>query len=910
MTHAFKTSVCACALAMAAGFAAHAQTTETDETPETEDTLVVTGYRDLNTAAISAKREAVGVMDAVSQDQIGLLPDLTIGDVARRIPGLASVPASGGAGVRSLEGAEAVVIRGLEPSFNLTTFDGAPIASTSEDERAAKLSLFPPSVISRVEAVKTLTADLNPHGLSGQLNLVTTSAFDRDGMFGSTRFSLGQNSTAGEVVSDQGLNYRADGLFTNTFGANDQFGLVLSASYTEAYATTSDNRPGAETRTYYFYSADLTSNEQVDSFADSSGFAAARRNQLYLFENSQERLSLAGKLEYQPSEDTYASLFAGMFYQDEQETRHEHLVVSNPNIRPINHTIDSGEWTVAQVQAGFVYQPEESTTSVLTGTFGQAFGEKGQLDITASLSRADMDVIRNMSKFATTGGYSVDASFSYDMSGGDPIIDFNNPAFANDPMLQDAAYIRARTQDIRQDIAYLDASYGWNFAQEGFGFEIGANFTGRDQSFDREYIQGNVFNTDGCTEADITDCPVATLDQYALPNVFPSTDPEVSFYLIDDAAMRAAWAAQGTPITSDRTDNSINSDYTINEQIAALYGQATYISGPLSVRAGLRYDDTKTDIDVYARDRSLPKITEDADQYIPVSRTNDYSFWLPSLIASYDLTDDVIVRAAYGRTIGRANFSELARSETIGEPNEVGEISISRGNPDLTPLVSDNFDLSVEYYFDGGASMVSGAVFYKDVSDLIYTRTQLVNDFEYEGQTYAATITQPINATDSTIYGLELAARKDFASMFDGVLGGFIAEANVTMLDSDFTYINAAGQERNPGGWVNQPDLMFNAQLSWEEGPLGAKIAYNYVGDYLSNIFSDEGDLYDMYATERGVWDAQARYSLTDMITVIGEVQNIAEEGLVFERRFPNTTLLGTSAERGRVVWLGVSMTY
>lgn len=98
------------------------------------DTVTVTGFRQANSAAIADKRQAVGITDGINQDTIGLLPDLTVSDIARRIPGVTSVSATGGAGVRSLAGSENIVIRGLSPDLNLSTFDGAPIAYSWVDE--------------------------------------------------------------------------------------------------------------------------------------------------------------------------------------------------------------------------------------------------------------------------------------------------------------------------------------------------------------------------------------------------------------------------------------------------------------------------------------------------------------------------------------------------------------------------------------------------------------------------------------------------------------------------------------------------------------------------------------------------------------------------------------------------------
>ncbi|WP_439635358.1 TonB-dependent receptor [Oceanicaulis sp.] len=867
-----------------------------------EDVIIVTGYRESNQASIEAKREAPGILDAISQDQIGLLPDLTIADVARRIPGLATISQAGAVGNRSVDAEESVIIRGLDPNFNLTTFDGAPIASTSENDRAANLSIIPPTVVSRIEAVKTLSADLNPHGLSGQLNLVTMSAFDRNGPFAAARASVGVNSTAGQGLESDKPSLRVGGVYSNVLGAQDQFGLVLSASYEEFHEASLDYRPGAASDTYLFYDADTSSNAIMDEFALSNGMPASRRNQLYLFDNSRERASGVAKFEYQPSDRTEASILFGAFYQDEQEARHEHLALANKGVRPINQTLLEGDYTQGRVETGMVYQPEESLTTVVTGQVEHRFDNDAALNLTASFSRADVDVIRNMYKFRP--GYDAETGYHYDLTSGRPVLDFVNPDQVNDLSTYTNNYIRERTQDIEQTLSYFAGSYGWNVDRDdmGFGLKVGAQYTGRDQSFDREYIEGDVFDANG---------DLVTLDQFVEDLILPSYDPDVQFRLIDGDALHEAWIAQGRPITSDRSDNSISDDYTIKEEMWGLYGRVVYRADRFNLQAGLRYDDTQADISLYARNDALDAIPNDAAQYVPENRSNDYAFWLPSVIGTFDLTEDLILRAAYGRTIGRPNFNQMASQERIGEPDlSNGSISISRGNPDLEPLVSDNFDLSLEYYFDGGQSMVSLAGFYKDVDGLIYTQTVLDPAYDYEGQQLSATITQPINTTGSTIYGVELGVRKDFADMFDGLLSGFVFDGNLTWIGSEFTFINAEGVARDLDGWENQPEFLANAQLSYENGPYGAKIAYNHVGEFLANILADEGDLYEMHRQGRGVWDVQARYEVNDQLQLIAEVQNLTEEGVSYTRDFPDAgELLAAEVERGRVFWLGLSWT-
>ena len=890
-----------------------ASATEANEDARTLETVIVSGFRQANSAAIADKRSANGITDGINQDTIGLLPDLTVADIARRIPGVTSVSSTGVAGPRSQSASENIVIRGLAPDYNLSTFDGAPIATASESNRAANLSLFPPAIVGRVEAIKTISADMNPHGLSGQLNLITTSAFDRDEPFGNLRVSVGENSTAGKVVDDQGENIRATGLYATSFGSQDQFGFVAAGSFEKFYATTRAVRPGGESGTYYFYTDDPASNATVDSFADSNGFAAPRRNQIYLFENEQERASAVAKLEWRPSAATYASLFGGWFYQDEQEVRHEHLAISNQSIRPENQTENTGDWTQGRIEAGYVYQPEETTTTAITGRLTHDFSEDNAIDLTASFSSAEVDIVRNMSKFLPA--MSEDTTFSYDQSSGNPLLTFVNPDLSNDPSISSNSYIRERYQDIKQDLIYLDGAWMHNYEEDdrGFGYKLGGSFVNRSHSFDREYIEGDVFNTDGCTEADITNCPLVTFDQYVEDPTFSTTDPNVRFFLVDDAALRADWIAQGKPQTTDRTDNSINTDYEIDETIYAFYAQAAYQTDRLKVHAGLRYDKTEADVDLYIRDVRLPS-DPDSAQFVPAKRSYEYDFLLPSIIASYEATDDVLLRAAYTRTIGRPNFEYIKRGEAYSAPDDTDpsdpRISISRGNPDLKPLVSDNFDISAEYYFDNGGSLISIAGFYKDVDDLIYIVTEEIPDFEYEGNLYTATVNQPVNATGASVYGVEFGLRKDFADLLPAPFDGFVFDANATWIGSEFTYINAEGDERDPGGWVNQPELMLNAQLSYEYGPFGAKIAYSWVDEYLSNILADSGDVYDVYAQPNGVIDMQARYELTDRITILGEVQNVTEEKLEFNRRFPTGDLLSGNTQRGRVVWLGVNFQY
>ena len=870
------------------------------------DIILVTGYRSSQMADIQAKRRAEGIVDAASHDRVTLLPDLTVSDAARRIVGVTSIPRDGTMTTRKIEGSQNVLIRGLDSSYIQATIDGAPFAAASAADRAADLSLFPPTAIARIEAIKTLSADLDPHGLTGRLDLRTASALDYPAPATALRLSAGRNSLAGDVLAPQGPNLRGSLLHVRPPAAPDGWGVALAGSYERFHATSADARPGAESGTYLFYGA-ASDAGRVSNFIESDGRPAAARNQLYLFETDQERASAFIKLERSAGERGSASLIAALFAQDETEVRHEHLVIAPGAAPPVERSAVSGTWLNAQPESGYVYQPQRTLTGLvgfrLTGR--PVAGGEVRLDLSAS--RSSLDVRRDMSKFvlgSTRTGFQRDTVVSYRFAeDGSVSLDFADADRANTLSRYTNSYIRDRSEAARQSLVWLNSAWaGGSLAGgEGWGAEIGASFTLRQQSFDAFYAEGLVSDTEGCTAARVTDCPLATLADYAVSKRFPSFDPDVGFYLVDDRALRAAWRRQGGLLSVDRTAESVSSDYRLHEGVAGVWARIAHATPGRRVEAGLRRDEARADVDLFLRDERAPA----DERFVPTARSYEYGYWLPSALLRFDVADDLVLRLGYSRTLGRPDIPDLTRGERIRPPQD-GRVRISRGNPDLKPLRAHNFDLSVERYFEEIGGVASLALFYKSVDDLIFVRSTEIADFQLDGETLTATVTQPVNAAEASLYGAELSLRTSLDPWLP--VPGVTLDANLTRTGSDFTYLDAEGAARDPGGWVNQPRLVFNVALAWEGDRLGVRLAHNHVGEYLSNILSDTGDLYDTYALARGATDLQVRYRLGSAATLVAEVQNLGETDLVFVRRFPFGDLLATRAERGRVLWIGASM--
>ena len=858
--------------------------------------VIVTGYRTSNAAAIEAKRRAVGITDSVAQDQAGLLPDLTIAQVAQRIPGLALVPDFATSDDRSPDLAESVMIRGVSSSFNLVTIDDLPLATTSQNSRGARIELLPPSFVSRVDAVKTITANLDPHALSGQLNLITASAFDSGKRTLTTRASVGDSSTSGAADVKQGKNVRADATFSSLFGPNRDFGVVVSGSYARLYSSNYDQKPGAVEGSYLLYQNG--SNKQVDynNIANSNGFSAASRNQIFVYDDNVTRASGVVKLEYDPQSSTHASIYTGYFFQKEDEVRNEYLATADNGTAPANQTATSGVWAKGKTSLGYSHQPQKRRTFVVSGILDQQLNDKLAMHLRGTHSEARLDTIRDRSKFNIASN-TANSAFSYDLSGGYPVLKFANPTYVNDASNYVQSYIQHITQAAKQDLSFASANFGYNFDRDalGFGFNLGVSLQDTDQAFDAGQLGGKLLGG------------TVTMANFVRSTRLHTTDPNVDFMFIDDEAYRAAWTAQGLPASGDDSANNISNDYQLNEKVAAGFAEAAYRTDVFNVRAGLRYDSTVNNIDLWAFDANRTATPNKAAQYVKAHRKAKYDYLLPSVIATYDLGRGVLVRAGYSKTIGRPNFSYYAISESISLPDDSEEntISITRGNTDLKPRTSNNFDVSLEWYM-GRGSMLSVAMFKKDIKNLIFAQNIKVDNYEYNGERYTANITTPMNSQSAGLKGVELSARQDFHNIVTGPLSNFVVSANATFIDGHQVVVQADESLRSVDGLEGQPKFLANATVSYETSVFGASVAYSYVGDYLKSI-NENAPIFDIHSKHRGELSAQARWKVRDNVTLIAEGQNLTQSDIEYSREMPTGTLVGERSQKPRVFWLSIN---
>lgn len=301
------------------------------------------------------------------------------------------------------------------------------------------------------------------------------------------------------------------------------------------------------------------------------------------------------------------------------------------------------------------------------------------------------------------------------------------------------------------------------------------------------------------------------------------------------------WAPNPVDSVNRRIDEKIQSAY-VQTKIFGETGGITY-----DILAGIRYE--KTDVTSTAQ-VAAPEIVWQGDNDFLIQggdaasaplviKDADYDHILPSISISLGVTDDVIVRAAWSKTIARADYASLQHGVSgiggpIGGPTILGggNGNATNGNVGLMPIESNNLDLSLEWYYDEG-SYASITFFDKRVPNFIGTK---------EVVTIADTTRDPSNGPRAQAAIDELNARgievnqqnlfRMIASLDDGS-GGCVANPNapVNLCGADFDSAPYEGAN----GWENGVDI-----IALPEDPLSVLDAATPVNANDAHIYGYE----------------------------------------------------------------------
>ncbi len=453
------------------------------------------------------------------------------------------------------------------------------------------------------------------------------------------------------------------------------------------------------------------------------------------YELERNRAGFVANLEYRPS-DQLSLYWRNLWNQFQDTEERQAAVLDYRNGDLLDQTATSGTFTEAEGSRRVKYRREKQ--SILnTSLGGEYYFGKYVVSGSVGYGEAEQDTpFDNEWQFASADVFPATydtSSFFWNVDGGAPFRDatayeFNELLRANQLVKEELTAVQF---DLRRDVDFGDNPGYW---------KLGAKFTSRDKKSD---ATGTVY--DGY-DGDLT------LDQVS--------DPGAAAFCAASARLSVR-AAGGLPRRRGRIRRRYRAVRGIgSRQPGGVAGGGLHRRrghpggvrhggrdiGAVTLLGGVRMERTEADYGAFDLVFEDGDLVEDS---VFRRGDNNYTNYLPGLQLRYEPREDVVVRAAWTNTIGRAAYEQLVplREFEIDPDGDGGfEGSVAEGNPDLEPLESMNFDLSFEWYL-APAGLVSAGLFYKDIDNPIYTRvTEIENDI-YEGRLFSdLSIERPENA--------------------------------------------------------------------------------------------------------------------------------------------------------------------
>ncbi len=436
---------------------------------------------------------------------------------------------------------------------------------------------------------------------------------------------------------------------------------------------------------------------------------------------------------------------------------------------------------------------------------------------------------------------------------------------------------------------------------------------------------------------------------------------QVPYYNLD--AVNAFFKANPNLFTEDtawRIETELAGFKSVEEKVSAGYAMGNFRFGRLNVLAGVRYELTEgkgtgpvVDNEA-ARDAALNQLLAHVqsrgyatinDAYhatlapmadyhtatmlsdfradpVELARIRyarrqtvqqDYDDFFPNLQLKYTVAPNVVVRGSYNRTIGRQNFENIIPGYTVTPPgNEDSALIVTANNPQLKPVYFDNLEVSIEKYLrPSGLISVNG--YYKDVKNYVFQTDETILpgvDYGYDLSGYVGeTLRHLVNAGEGRIWGVE-ASYSQHLSAISQVLRPFSVFANYTYQkgEASASYDGSATSKTLP--ILRFVPKMFNAGVTFREGPYNLSVKYNWKDAYASGVTLDgvNGQAMLTYFDQRGTLDFSAAYTFYKRHSLFLEVKNLTNEPV--RQYIVNKDWMRTYNLYGATIYLGFKGTF
>ena len=850
---------------------------EAEEAPADEnDVIIVSGFRASLESAVAQKRTSEQIVESVTAEDIGKLPDASIGESIARLPGLTSQRLNGRANV--------IAIRGFGPDFSQTTLNGREQTTTS-DNRSVELDQYPAEIVNQVVVYKSPTASLIGQGLVGTVDIRTIRPLETNKQV----LAIGARASYADLgklnADSKDIGYRANVAYVDQF-ADDTVGVSLAAAYVdEPYQVQEFNAWG--------YNNVTVDGEPAALIGGSKSFVTS--TQL-------KRLGINGTVQYAPTSTLMLTL-DGFYsnFEDDQSKRGIEL--------PLGFFAfgTTGDEDSATVENGLVTSGIfENVRGVIRNDIFQrkadqySFGFNADYDgddgwhamFDVGYSRTDRNEL-SLESYAGTGfngdetGNGAAATIGF-VSGStgtvfDPSLDYSDPTtiFLTDPLgwgggtVPQAGYYNNRIIDdeLWQFRAEVEKDIEGSFLRS---VKFGMNYTTRTKSLNAD-------------EAFVR-LPNGQL-QAALPSQFQLRTTSLDYLGLGPILSYDALALidAGVLVLEPRLTTGPNAandvlgkSYTVNEDLMTLYLQANidrqFDGSSLTGNIGVQAINTVQKSTGFVFAPTGPELRTLGDEYWDV---------LPSLNLSLRFDSDWVLRFAASRQIMRPRLDQMRLSIGYGIDLSSGEpiIAGGGGNPFLRPFRANAVDFNIEKYF-GSGGVVALQLFYKDITSYI-DNGRLTFDYsgfppptnaeQYPDLSPIGRLDAPVNTDGGDFYGAELAVTLPFAN-FSSALDGFgitggasWTKTKVREADGDIAIIPGYSK------WV------VNGTAYYEKAGFNARASARYRSTFLGDFTGFGGSPTRRTALAETIIDAQIGYDFQEGSALHGlslylQGQNLTDE--------------------------------
>ncbi|WP_031237000.1 TonB-dependent receptor [Asticcacaulis sp. AC460] len=859
------------ALAAAPAFAQDPAPAPTGEAAATDDgVIVLRGIRKGLQDAITAKKRSSSIIEAVSAEDIGKLPDSSIAESIARLPGIAAQ--------RDKGRAQTLSIRGLGPDFTVTTLNGREQASTN-DNRSVEYDQYPSEMIQQVRVFKTPDASMTFQGLAGTADLQTVKPLSYARRSLSVMGKLERNSQDEQVPGQPTSGERLNLSYVDSF-KDKTIGVALGLSHSKTPYQAQTHEPWG----YPTYS-----DGNMVIGGDKSGIQSSYY----------ERDSVMGVLELKPNDQFHATfdLFHSDFHELQTIRRLEYGTVWGSGALQPGYTVEDGRITkgtfngvttivenytndrnasIDNFGANLVFKPSDKWTLEADLSSSKVERSDLRLESTAGTGAAG-SVVRDNLSFETVDDGVIQLGSTLDYSDFDHVY-LTDPGGWGSPLYR-AGYVG--NPEVKDEISAIKLAATRVFSDGPFR-QVSAGINLTDRKKNKHQWQGELRNKTAAAMKVPEAFRTGTVDTsfWGNPNGMISYDAlglyRSGFWNVVDARVDPA------ANTGDRIFD-ITQTWEMQEQLTTLFVKAdidtTVFGVPVTGNVGIQ--SITADQEANQGFTNGATVAGDPTKLI-VTQVKDgekYTDILPSLNLNFSLPNDISLRVAAATTMARPRMDDMAGGTSYNvaadtaPPYVNGNITYywgaGGGNPHLKPWKANAYDISFEKYF-GRKGYVSMAAYYKELTSYIYYQSVATDFTGFPLPTPAGNYTR----ADANRNGYT-------GAQANGDGGGFVRGVEFTAsIPGDLIHENLDGfgfifsaalnnSKITPDGIhaVPLPGLspkVINTTLYYEKRGFSARISQRYREAWLGQVPNFDSSLGSQWVDEETVVDAQVGYNFED----------------------------------------------